>query len=98
MQQVTAPKTWSLSQALGMLALAGGLGFGAGWLMARIAPKDKFSWVGFAVVPLWFLLELYLEGVAGLLGSRSRGMRAASTVAVLAGFYVAWFAFRATAL
>lgn len=68
------------------VVLAGGLGLGSGSLLAWLAPSDEFSWAGLAVLPLWFLLEVFFE-VAG-------AVRAMSGVAALLGFYVAWFALR----
>jgi len=75
--------------------LAGFLGVGAGALLAWIAPSDKFSLAGLAVLPLWFLLEVFFEAVAS--GADTRVMRVASGVAVVAGFYFAWFALREVA-
>lgn len=63
-------------------------------LMARLAPQNKFSWAGLAIAPLWFLLEFFFEGVVALLGKYTKIVRVASTVAVVAGFYIAWFVFR----
>lgn len=80
--------------AIGIVALAGLLGLGSGMLMARIAPENKFSWAGLAIAPLWFLLEMFFEGVVAVIGANAKAVRIASTVAVVAGFYIAWFVFR----
>jgi hypothetical protein len=97
MQQSDTPKSQSFDSALRAAAIAGVLGLGSGALMALVAPSDKFSWVGLAVVPLWFLLEIFFEGVVETFGARARMARVASTVAVVAGFYIAWFALRGIA-
>jgi cation transport ATPase len=89
---LSLPQSWV--GALALVVLAGVLGFGSGALMAHVAPNDKFSLVGLVVAPLWVMLELYFEAVVGVLGVRSKGMRLLSTIAVLASFYIAWFAFR----
>ena len=79
--------------AIALVVLASIFGFGSGALVSHVAPSDKFSLVGLAVAPLWFLVELYFESVIGVLGVRSKSLRAFTTAAVLAGFYGAWFAF-----
>lgn len=63
-------------------------------LMARLAPQNKFSWAGLAIAPLWLWLEVFFEGVVALLGAYAKIVRVASTVAIVAGFYIAWFMFR----
>ena len=67
------------------------LGAGAGLGMAYVAPGDKFSWAGLAVAPLWLALELFFELIVGIFGAYSRIARASVTIAVLLGFYIAWF-------
>jgi hypothetical protein len=74
--------------------IAGLLGLVCGAVMAKLAPDDKFSWAGLAVIPLWFLLGVYLESVINASGSTSKIARVFSIIAVLGGFYGAWFAFR----
>lgn len=59
--------------------------------MATLAPADKLSWVGLALVPLWLLLELFFEGVAAVLGAHKKSARALSVIGLLGGFYVVWF-------
>ena len=97
MQQSGTSKSQSFGSAFSAVAIAGVLGLGSGALMAWVAPSDDFSWAGLAVVPLWFLLEIFFEGVVEFFGARTRMARVASTVAVVAGFYVAWFALRGVA-
>ena len=96
MQQSRAP---SQSPVVATLAIvtAAFLGLCSGTLLARIEPADKFSWVGLAVAPLWLVLEVFFEAVTAVFGARSRFVRIATLVAVLGGFYIAWFAFRAVA-
>jgi hypothetical protein len=65
--------------------------------MAKIAPENKFSWAGLAIAPLWFGLEIFFEGVVAVLGAHAKAVRILSIVAVIAGFYVAWFALRVVA-
>jgi len=74
--------------------ISGVLGVGAGMLMATIAPGDNFSWAGLAVAPLWLVLEVVFELVVGLFGTYSRIARISVTVALLLGFYAAWFLVR----
>ena len=94
MQHSSTPSFQSMVQAVAAVALAAGLGLGSGALVAYLAPSVNFSWAGLAVLPLWFLLELFFEAVVAVLGARSRATRIASAIAVLAGFYFAWFALR----
>jgi hypothetical protein len=94
MNRAHSTKIRSFSYAIGAVALAGLLGLGSGAAMARIAPLNKFSWAGLAVAPLWFSLEFFFEGVVAILGEYAKTVRVASTIAVVAGFYVAWFLLR----
>jgi hypothetical protein len=75
-------------------AIAALLGAGAGVVMAQVAPGNKFSWAGLAIVPLWFLLDVVFELIVGVFGSYSRFARIAVTSALLLGFYIAWFTVR----
>jgi hypothetical protein len=97
MQQSSSSLNPSLGAVIGVIVLAGVLGALSGALLAWVAPSDKFSWAGIALVPLWFLLEIYFEAVVAALGNRAQVTRIASVIAVLAGFYVAWFALRGVA-
>jgi hypothetical protein len=74
--------------------LAGLFGVAAGALVAWIDPSDKFSWVGLAALPLWLLLEAFLEGAVEIFGRSSKWSRIAAASAVLVGFYGAWIALR----
>jgi hypothetical protein len=90
MQQPSARKS-QFGYAIAAGVIAGVLGFGSGALMSSLAPRDTFSWPSLAIIPLWFLLEIFFESAVAVLGSRSKSTRIASTVALLGGFYVAWF-------
>jgi hypothetical protein len=74
--------------------ITGLIGIGAGMTMAYIAPEDKFSWAGLAVLPLWFILEVIFELVVGFFGSYSRITRILVTSALIIGFYITWFSAR----
>ena len=77
--------------------LATAFGSLAGWLMATLVPADKSSWLGLALLPLWFLLELFFEGAAAVLGSPGKVARALAIAGLLAAFYVVWFYVRGLA-
>jgi hypothetical protein len=94
MNRAHSSKIRSFSYAIAAIALAGLLGLGSGAAMARIAPQNKFSWVGLAIVPLWFLLEVFFEGVVAVLVAHAKTARIVSTITIVAGFYTAWFLFR----
>jgi hypothetical protein len=97
MQEASQSKQSAFAYAVGAALLAAGFGFGAGAFMAWLAPANKFSWVGLIVAPAWFLLELFFEATVEALGHRTKAARTASTIAVIAGFYVAWFLIRGVA-
>ena len=59
--------------------------------MATLAPANKFSWLGLALIPLWFLLEMFFELAAAVLGSPSKISRVLAITGLLGGFYVVWF-------
>ena len=97
MQQAPISRKSQFLSAVTVTLLAGAFGFGAGWLMAQLAPSDEFFWASLVVAPLWLLLEFFFEGVTVFLGHRSRAAHLASMIAVLAGFYLAWFWLRGLA-
>jgi hypothetical protein len=93
--RTSASRVWStfaLSAALAAL-----LGAAAGWLASFLAPAASTVWVSLALLPLWLLLEIYLQLARDLCGGFGRALRVASTVAVLGGFYGAWFYFASAA-
>ena len=65
-----------------------------GVLVASSAPNEKFSLAGLAYVPVWFLLEVFFEIVGVGYRTRSKGAQAAVPLALIAGFYLAWFIVR----
>ena len=97
MQDSRVPAVQSPLAATLAIVVAAFLGFCSGALMAHVAPAHKFSWAGLLVAPLWFVLELFFEAVAGVLGARSRFVRIATSVCVVGGFYIAWFVLHAVA-
>ena len=64
--------------------------------MASTLPPDKFSWTGLALVPFFLLLEVYLKYLAPLFAGNSSAARITLAGAVVLGFYVTWFAVRAS--
>ena len=97
MSQSSTSNMRSIGYAAGAVVLALVLGIAAGALIAKIAPENKFSWAGLAIAPLWFGIEIFFEGVVAVLGAHAKAVRVLSTVAVIVGFYVAWFALRVVA-
>jgi len=85
----------SLRSALAIVAAAA-VGAVAGAIAASKLPSDRFAWTGFALLPLFMLLEFYLKHFAKLFGGDRNTARVALAGAVVAGFYGAWFAFRST--
>jgi hypothetical protein len=79
---------------LAIVILATSLGAGAGALLAKVAPSDEYSLAGLAAVPLWLMLEIYFEGIVEILGAYSKSIRLVTTIALLAGFYVAFYIVR----
>ena len=59
--------------------------------MAAMAPANKFSWFGLALIPIWFLLEIFFELSAAVLGLPNKFSRTLAITGLLGGFYVVWF-------
>jgi len=76
------------------MLIAGLVGVVTGAVMAKVAPEDKFSWVGLAIAPLWLALEIFFELVVGVFELHSRAARLAGIAALLSGFYITWFLMR----
>src|SRR6266567_683645 len=74
--------------------VAAALGAVAGALAAAKLPSDKFAWTGFFMVPLFFLLEVFLKHFVSLFGGDRNAARFALAGALVAGFYSAWFGVR----
>jgi len=79
---------------LGAVATAAVVGCLTGVLVASSASNEKFSLAGLAYVPVWFLLEVFFEIVGVGYRIRSKGAQAAVPLALIAGFYFAWFLVR----
>jgi hypothetical protein len=79
---------------LGAAVVAALVGAGAGALMAAITPHDKFTWFMLLLIPVYIVLEWSFEIFVAVIGSHSKTARIAVMVALLAGFYVAWFVVR----
>ena len=79
------------------LVVATSIGAGSACLMAMLAPTNKSSWLGLALIPLWFLLEALFELTAAVLGSPSKISRALAVAGLLGGFYATWFTIKGLA-
>jgi hypothetical protein len=82
----------TLCFCFGTIMIAGLLGFAAGALMAENAADDDYSLTGLAFIPVWLLLEIYFALVVEVFGQYSKSVRIAAILAILVGFYSAWFA------
>ena len=74
--------------------VAAALGAVAGGIAAATLPSDKFAWTGFALVPLFLLLEIFLKHFAAHFGGDRNIARITLAGALVAGFYAAWFVVR----
>ena len=68
------------------------LGAIAGGIAASKLPSDKFIWTGFALVPLFALLEVCLKRIAALFGGTAHAVRFTLDGALVTGFHGACFA------
>jgi uncharacterized membrane protein YfcA len=75
--------------------VAATLGAIAGAMAASKLPSDKFAWTGFALAPLFVLLELRLKQLAVAFGGDRNAARLTLAGAIVVGFYAAWFGVRA---
>jgi hypothetical protein len=75
-----------------VLALSVGLLTGA--FAAQAAPKGQFTWESLLFIPLWLLLELFLQLVGGVLQLDRKGTRMWVAIALIGGFHLAWLAVR----
>ena len=76
------------------IVAAAALGAIAGALAASKLSSDKFAWTGFALVPLFLLLEIFLKPLGPLFGGDQNVTRFTLAAALVAGFYGAWFGIR----
>jgi uncharacterized membrane protein YfcA len=74
--------------------VAAALGAFAGALAASKLPSDKFAWTGFALVPLFVLLEVFLKYFVALFAGDRNAARITLAGAIVVGFYGAWFGIR----
>jgi hypothetical protein len=78
----------------GVIVIAAAVGAVAGAIAAVKLPADKFAWTGFALLPLFLLLESALERLLPLFGGDRNAARLSLAGALVVGFYGAWFAVR----
>jgi uncharacterized membrane protein YpjA len=97
MQDASISKGKHFATSVGVVIFAAILGALSGLLMSLIAPSDKYSWAGLAIVPIWLLLEFYFEGISDSFGQYGRVARIVSTIALMASFYVVFLGFRGLA-
>lgn len=76
------------------IIVAAALGAVAGAIAASKLPSDKFAWTGFALVPLFLLLEVSLKHFVALFGDDRNAARFTLAGGLVAGFYGAWFGVR----
>ena len=76
------------------IAIAGVLGAVAGGLAVSLLPAGQFAWSGFAVLPLFVLLESRLKHAAPAFGGDANAARGWLVGSILVCFYAAWFALR----
>ena len=74
--------------------VAAAVGAVAGAMAASKLPSDKFAWTGFALLPLFLLLEVFLKHFVALFGGDRNAARITLAGALVAGFYGAWFGVR----
>lgn len=76
------------------VAIAGVLGALAGGLAVTLLPADRFAWSGFALLPLFVLLESSLRHATAAFDGDANAARVWLAGAMLVCFYAAWFALR----
>ena len=74
--------------------IAAALGAVAGGMAASQLPDDKFIWTGFVLAPLLVLLEVFFRRLVALFDGNANVARLMLAGAIVAGFYVTWFAVR----
>lgn len=77
-----------------VVIVAAALGAVAGAIAGLMLPPDKFAWTGFALLPLFVLLEASLSRFGALVAGDRNSARVILAGTVVAGFYVAWIACR----
>ena len=87
MQKVEAPQDSSVIPGYLLALAAAGISAVVGALVAMLVPPDQSGWRGLALVPLWILLELFLEALVHIFSLSGRPSRLAVAALVLAGFW-----------
>jgi uncharacterized membrane protein YfcA len=77
-----------------VMVVAATLGAIAGAMAAAKLPSDKFAWTGFALLPLFVLLEILLKHLAAFFGGDRNTTRLMLAGTIVVGFYGAWFGVR----
>jgi hypothetical protein len=76
--------------------VAAALGAIAGGLAGSKLPDDKFIWTGFVLAPLLVLLEVLFKWLVALFDGNANAARLMLAGAIVAAFYVTWFAVRSS--
>ena len=79
---------------LAAIVIAGVLGAVAGGVAVSLIPAGQFAWSGFAVLPLFILLESLLKHATPAFGGDPNAARVWLAGAILVCFYAAWFVLR----
>ena len=79
---------------LAVIVIAGALGAAAGSVAALLLPAGQFAWSGFALVPLFVMLESLLKHATPAFGGDPNATRVWLAGAILVCFYAAWFVLR----
>ena len=74
--------------------IAGVLGAVAGSAAVSLLPAGQFAWSGFALLPLFILLESLLKHATPAFGGDPNAARVWLAGAMLVCFYAAWFLVR----
>lgn len=82
-------------RSVAVTLIAAALGATVGAMAASKLPSDKFAWTGFALAPLFVLLEVLLKQFAVVFGGDRNAARLTLAGAIVVGFYAAWFGVRA---
>jgi len=79
---------------LAVIVIAGALGAAAGGVAASLLPAGQFAWSGFALLPLFVVLESLLKHATPAFGGDPNATRVWLAGAILVCFYAAWFVLR----
>ena len=87
MQEDGVSSKLSVAAATSLVVAAGMVAAGTGALVAMFVPQNQSGWVGVALIPFWFVLELFFEVLVSVFGIAGKPHRVVSGVVVVAGFY-----------